>query len=370
MSRTILSVMLAALLVLTGTGGAAASPNVSGGTVTVSGRLEYVTNLSAPHYELAGYVLIARAEVKLDQLAGQDVLVVGTPVSGPSIYMRKTLSVESVMVASAQLPPPKDDGGLVTIPVIKEPPAPVTPAPVTPAPDDKLTVPAIPPLDSTQTAPAPEPVPLWGTPYYVLFGQVEATGTAHLLVQNTPKGTARISIRSSEVDLAALVGKRVGLVAARDPGIENAVRYHVTAAVVLTDDLIGQLSLGPIYTVPDRPIRIVLRGKELALDQQPILGNGRTLVPLRAIGEALGARVTWNESTLTATVALGDREVNVTVGSNLVVVRQPGKADVITYSDIAPVVAGGRTLVPVRVISESLGLKVGWNEATHTVTLD
>ena len=365
MSRTILSVMLAALLVLTGAGGAAASPNVSGGMVTVSGRLEYVTNLSAPHYELAGYVLIASEEVKLDQLAGQDVLVVGTPVSGPSIYMRKTLSVESVKLATAQVPAPKPDDR-VSIPVIKEPTVPVVPAPVVPAP----VTPANPPLDSNQTAPAPEPVPLWGSPYYVLFGQVEVVGTAHLLVQDTPKGSARIAIRSSEVALAGLVGKRVGLVAARDPGIEGAVRYNIIAAVVLTDDLIGQLSLGPIYTAPDQPIRIVLRGKELVLDQEPILGNGRTLVPLRAIGEALGARVTWNESTLTATVALGDREVNVTVGSNLVVVRQPGKADAVTYSDIAPVVIGGRTLVPVRVISESLGLKVGWDAATHTVTLN
>lgn len=357
MLRKTLSLMLAALLVLAFAGGVAAAPGASG-TITVSGKLEYVTNLSAPHYEVAGYVLITQDQLMLQSSTGQQVVVVGTPVTEPTIYMRKAIAVQSLVTNSAYIPPKDEDQ--VSLPVIREP----EPAP---APADPVKTPALPPAAPVTM---PEVLPLWGSPYYILFGQIEAADGVHLLTQETPTGLFRVTLRSTAVDLSALVGQRVGLVAARDPGIEGAIRYNVIAAVVLTGDLSSKLAFGPIYSLPERPITILLNGKEVTMDQRPILGNGRTLVPLRAIGEALGARVTWNQADQTATVALGDREVKVTVGSNRVVLHDPARGDVVIYCDIAPVVAGGRTLVPVRVISESLGLSVGWNDATRTVTLN
>lgn len=362
MLRKTLSLMLAALLVFAFAGGAVAAPGASG-TITVSGRLEYVTNLSAPHYEVAGYVLITQDQLMLQSSTGQEVVVVGTPVTEPSIYMRKAIAVQSLITQSAYIPPSKGDDGTVSLPVIREP----QPAP---APADPVTVPVMPPADTGTPVTMPEPLPLWGSPYYILFGTIEAGDGTHLLAQETPTGQFRVTLRSTAVDLSALVGQRVGLVASRDPAIPGVISYNVIAAVVLTGDLSSKLAVGPIYMVPERPITIMLNGKEVAMDQRPILGNGRTLVPLRAIGEALGARVTWNQADQTATVALGDREVKVTVGSNRVVIHDPIRGDVVIYCDIAPVVAGGRTLVPVRVISESLGLKVGWNDATRTVTLN
>lgn len=367
MLRVYLSVMLAALLVLAGAGTAAAGPVPSPGSglLTVSGRLEYVTNLSAPHYEVAGYVLHFHDQVMMASLSGQTVVVVGTPANEPSIYMRKGIAVESLIATAEYTPPSKPDDGKVTLPIIKEPAAP-TPPPTAAAPE---AVPANPPVDGA-TAPVPDPVQLFGTPYYILFGVVEARDGAYLLAQDTVAGPVRIPIRSNGVDLTALTGQRVGLIAARDPGIPGTYRYEVLAAVVLTEDVSAKLKLGSIYSTPERPITIRLNGQEVTMDQRPILGNGRTLVPLRAIGEALGARVAWDPASQTATVALGAREVRVNVGSNRVVVAEPGVPDMVIYCDIAPVIAGGRTMVPVRVISESLGLKVGWDDATRTVTLN
>lgn len=345
------------------------------GSMTLSGRLEYVTSLSSPHYEVNGYVLIFQELSTLESLAGQQVIVTGTPITEPSIYMRKSIAVESILEAAAYIPP-------VAAPGL--PPAPATPAippatapEVPPAPAPAPATPVVPPAPSPEqppigSSPVPDfdPMPLWGSPYYILFGQIEADDTAHVLIHETRNGPARLSLRSTNVDLAALAGQRVGLIASRDPGIEGSRRYCVIASVVLTGDLSSQLHLGPIYLAPQNPITIMLRDQALTLDQSPIVGNGRTLVPLRAIGEALGAQVDWNPATHTATVALGARKVKVTVGSNRVVIAESGAPERVIYSDIAPVIAGGRTLVPVRVISESLGLKVGWNEATHTVTLN
>jgi hypothetical protein len=149
-------------------------------------------------------------------------------------------------------------------------------------------------------------------------------------------------------------------------------RYQVTAAIVLTADLGAQLQSGanPIYTAPANPISVKLGGVPIVMDQHPILGNSRTLVPLRAITEALGATVTWDAATGTATVALGDREVVVTLGSSRIVIRQAGLADQVVVCDTAPVLAGSRTLIPVRALAEALGLKVSYDGASHTVTLD
>lgn len=408
MLRKSLASMLAALLVVGGTSTAIAAPihpagpgtapssgpsptgsiapapstspteavkDLKPGTLTLSGRLEYVTDLSAPHYEVNGYVLVFQEVSTLDNLTGQHVIVTGTPVTGPSIYMRKSIAVESILEASAYTPPVAAPGlppvpALPAVPPVSSPelpPAPA-PAPATPA-IPPVSSPQLPPAESSQL-PAFQPMPLWGSPYFILFGQIETDDAAYMLVHETHAGVVRLSLRSTDVDLAALAGERVGLIVSRDPGIEGSYRYNVIAAVVLTSDLAKQLPLGPIYAAPQKPISIVLHGRELVLDQAPIVGNGRTLVPLRAIGEALGARVDWNQTAQTATLALNGREVQVTVGSNRVVIAEPGQVGKVIYSDIAPVVAGSRTLVPVRVIAECLGLQVGWNETTNTVTLN
>lgn len=419
MSRTILTVMLAALLVLTGTGGAAASP-MAVDALTISGRLEWVTEPATPHYEVAGYILLGTTPAQLQPLMDQDVVVMGKPVTEPTIYMHKAITVDSIMsqltydsrYGKPALPvaPPPGSGtapvplyppdskipGLIPAPAPERPPvtptlpptepkpvpdtpvpgpAPETPAPVPtapdpkpgdtkPAPHDLITIPAIPPVGSSV---APAPAPLYGTPYFVLFGRIEAGANGYTVVRETANGTVRTPITSSTADLAALVGQQLGIVAARDGD-----RYLFVAAVVLTDDVGSLVKLGadPIYTAPAEAISVKLHGQAVTMDQYPILGNSRTLVPLRAIGEALGARVSWNDATRTATVALGAREVAVTLGTNRVVIREAGKADQTIYCDTAPVVAGGRTLVPVRALAESLGLAVGWDESTHTVTLD
>jgi hypothetical protein len=80
--------------------------------------------------------------------------------------------------------------------------------------------------------------------------------------------------------------------------------------------------------------------------------------------------VTWDAATDTATVTLGDRQVVVTLGSSRIVIRQSGQADQVIVGDTAPVMAGSRTLVPVRALAEALGLKVSFDGSSHTVILD
>lgn len=117
--------------------------------------------------------------------------------------------------------------------------------------------------------------------------------------------------------------------------------------------------------VPQPVICVSVGEKGVSFDQPPILDNGRTLVPLRAIFEALGASVQWNGASQTVTSVKGSTEISLQIGSTAMHVNGTVKT-----LDVPAKIINGRTLVPVRAVSEAFGCKVGWNQSTQTVTID
>ena len=105
----------------------------------------------------------------------------------------------------------------------------------------------------------------------------------------------------------------------------------------------------------DKPIEIVLDHKPLVLDVPPIIREGRTLVPFRAIGEALGATVGWEKQTLTVTLKWEEKEIVLRIGEQKALVN--GREYLL---DVPALIVDGRTLVPLRFISESLGRQATW----------
>ncbi|MFZ5824874.1 MAG: stalk domain-containing protein [Bacillota bacterium] len=63
-----------------------------------------------------------------------------------------------------------------------------------------------------------------------------------------------------------------------------------------------------------RPVSIVLNGRPLSFDVEPVRVNNRLLVPLRALSEAPGAQVSWDEGSLTATLTYGQEQIRITLG--------------------------------------------------------
>ncbi len=111
-------------------------------------------------------------------------------------------------------------------------------------------------------------------------------------------------------------------------------------------------------------VKVTLDRNRIGFDQAPIIQNGRTLVPLRAIFEALGATVDWDNSTRTVTSTKNGTTITMKIGNNQM--TKNGKSIVL---DVAPQIIGGRTLVPVRAVAESFGVTVDWNNNTRTVQL-
>ncbi|MBE7016337.1 MAG: copper amine oxidase N-terminal domain-containing protein [Ruminococcaceae bacterium] len=112
-------------------------------------------------------------------------------------------------------------------------------------------------------------------------------------------------------------------------------------------------------------ITVKVNNKNVSFDQPPVLENGRTLVPLRAIFEALGAKVSWDPNTQTVTATKGDINISLQIGSANMNVNGANKV-----LDVPAKIMGGRTLVPVRAISEAFGCDVNWEGATKTVIVN
>lgn len=111
-------------------------------------------------------------------------------------------------------------------------------------------------------------------------------------------------------------------------------------------------------------ISVVVDGYEVEFDVEPTIINGRTMVPLRAIFEAFGATVEWNQSTKTVTSNKTETTVNLTVGSKTMYVN--GSEEIL---DEPATIIDSRTLVPVRAISEAFNCQVDWDGSTKTVLI-
>lgn len=108
----------------------------------------------------------------------------------------------------------------------------------------------------------------------------------------------------------------------------------------------------------------LVNGRQLIMDVPPTIISSRTMVPLRFIGDAFGARTDYNANTKGITITLGNTVIRLTVNSKTAMI---GSQRVIL--DSPATVIRGRTLVPTRFISEAFGAKVDWLPETKTVLI-
>lgn len=98
---------------------------------------------------------------------------------------------------------------------------------------------------------------------------------------------------------------------------------------------------------------------------QPVSINGRVFVPLRGVFERMGAFVEWNPGTQTVTATRANSTVKLQIGSNNAWVDGSN-----TMMDAPARLMSGRTMVPLRFLSEALGASVNWYAQTQTVAIN
>ena len=117
-------------------------------------------------------------------------------------------------------------------------------------------------------------------------------------------------------------------------------------------------------------IDVIINETVVDFDVPPIIENNRTLVPMRKIFEGLGCDVEWLAESQTIIATKNSKIMALQIGKNKIISNyiETGETSV-TEIDTAPIIYNNRTLVPVRVISESLGCTVNWDGKTQTVII-
>src|SRR5688500_9689919 len=140
----------------------------------------------------------------------------------------------------------------------------------------------------------------------------------------------------------------------------------VMKKVAVTLALVLALSAFPamVPVAYAQTVRVFVDGDPVAFDQPPIITAGRVFVPLRGVFERLGAFVEWDQRTSTVMARQDSTQVVLRLGQAQAMVNgQP------TTLDSPPMVVGGRTLVPLRFLGETLGARVSWDPSNYTVSI-
>ncbi|MFD0590648.1 stalk domain-containing protein [Paenibacillus sp. GCM10027627] len=199
---------------------------------------------------------------------------------------------------------------------------------------------------------------------------VDAKGKAHLLdvakeVNWNGWKNVKIDLASAGVAFPAKL-KRVYVVT-----IDAGSDKKVASGAIAIDNLV--LRTAAAVQVPPRAkiamqvgnANATVNGKSMKLEAVPLVQQGSTYVPLRFVSEAMGAEVLYDDKTRRVTVLRGGQMIEMTIG------KKEYTLNGVRYStEVAPFTRNGRTLIPVRLFSEKLGFKVGYEEKFKKITIE
>lgn len=167
-----------------------------------------------------------------------------------------------------------------------------------------------------------------------------------------------------------------GLIYAQDTNQNYLFDYFGNLLCILDGNLCGPSRDG-LFTINDfdtneagfmlNPLlhpKVFVDDKRLESDVYPKIENDRTLVPMRAVFESLNAEVFWDEQSYTVTAKKGDTTISLAIGSNTL--YKNGEE---IYVDVPAKIENDRTLVPLRVVSESLNCRVDWDGENRIVNI-
>lgn len=129
---------------------------------------------------------------------------------------------------------------------------------------------------------------------------------------------------------------------------------------------------GQVAALPKNTVKLnvykkqaTLNDKSYTLEQAPTIVNDNTLVPIRFVTEALGGNVKWDDKERKVTVVRGDKLIDLWIDNADLLVN----GDRVT-AEVSPKIMNNVTMVPLRLISEKLGFKVGWEPKNYGITIE
>jgi hypothetical protein len=154
-------------------------------------------------------------------------------------------------------------------------------------------------------------------------------------------------------------GKSVGAVSTYT--FSNITDNHTIEATFEKNQIVIVLQVGQTtFTV---------NGTPNTLDSPPIIKNSRTLLPIRPVVEALGGTVGWDGTERKVTVSLGSTTIELWIGKNTARVNGTDTPIDSTNPKVVPEIINGRTMLPLRFVTENLGCELQWDPNTKTITI-
>ncbi|MBS3975191.1 MAG: N-acetylmuramoyl-L-alanine amidase [Syntrophomonadaceae bacterium] len=136
---------------------------------------------------------------------------------------------------------------------------------------------------------------------------------------------------------------------------------YITSIVLLL--LVFSLALPSAW--PNQQLKIIIDGAPVSSDVPPYIdGNSRTMVPVRFVATALGSQVVWDEINQRVLVTRDNISVELWINQRQAKVNGNDR-----MLDTEAVIRDGRTMVPLRFLAETFGLKVSWDDKNHTVVI-
>jgi sugar lactone lactonase YvrE len=176
-------------------------------------------------------------------------------------------------------------------------------------------------------------------------------------------------------DMDQLSGETNGIERTAQFSIPSDVAVAADGSILVADAFNNKIRAIQPYQLPvalakDKSIKVVYNDTPVKFDAVAEIKDSRTMVPFRAIAEALGYTIKYTAAGQIIELTKGAVTIKMVIGTKEVTTVQEGKADVVASIDVAPYIANGdRTLIPVRFFAEQIGLDVEWNQANHTVIL-
>ena len=149
----------------------------------------------------------------------------------------------------------------------------------------------------------------------------------------------------------------------------DVAKFYISRKIFLLFIIVSVICMFPSDANASSSISVNLDGKYIEFDQEPIIQAGRTLVPLRAIFEAMDMDVEWDQTTRTVTSQKNEVVITLQVHNIYAFIGTEDAGYIKVELDVPAQIINGRTMVPVRFVGEASGSTVVWNQATKTVVM-
>jgi hypothetical protein len=201
------------------------------------------------------------------------------------------------------------------------------------------------------------------------FGAIGAS-TAFGELDYTTRAVWTDTLRIAAISSVAPMQGRLTYIAAETGGV-SARAAGITTTVTVKINTAGAVMIVKVPVVRKKVIVltvgsdiVTVNGHAASIGTALEIVGGRTFVPMRFIAETFGSTVTWLPETRGITVVLGTTTIGLQIGNATAV----NNSNVIAL-EAAPYIKNSRTMIPLRVISESFGSNVAWDPALRTITI-